>query len=78
MFKLFYPKLVVTLPMNDAIFIATLYSQSLLPGNLKDRVRKLDTNPEKTAHFLDHVIQPAITVGSNTSFYTLIEVMPVF
>ena len=72
MFKLFYPKLVVTLPMNDAIFIATLYSQTLLPG---DQVRKLDTNAEKAAHLLDHVIQPAITVSSNTSFYTLIEVM---
>ena len=60
-FKKFYSKLVKTLPMNDAIFIAELYSRDLLPGDLKEQIASLATRADKATHLLDHVIKPSVT-----------------
>ena len=74
-FKQFYSKLVETLPMNDAIFIARLYSCDLLPGDLKERVESLRTEAEKTMYFMDHVIKPSVTSDDGSSFDKLLNVM---
>ena len=57
-FQKFYVQLVQTLPMNDAIFIAQLFSCNLFPGNLMEEVHAKPTAAEKTAHFLDYGIKP--------------------
>ena len=41
-FKEFYSKLVKTLPMNDALFIAELYSRDLLPDDVIEHVIMID------------------------------------
>ena len=74
-FKQFYHKLVVTLPMNDVTFTAQLVSRDLLPGNLSDQVKSLSTSSDKASHFLDCVIKPAVTIGVNRSFNELLNVM---
>ena len=74
-FKQFYHKLVVTLPMNDVTFTAQLVSRGLLPGNLSDQVKSLATSSDKASHLLDCVIKPAVTIGVDRSFNELLNVM---
>ena len=74
-FKEFYFKLVKTLPMNDALFIAKLYSRDLLPDDVKEHVQSLPTRASKAMHFLDHVIKPSVTTGVGSSFDQLLNVM---
>ena len=74
-FKEFYCKLVETLPMNDALFIAKLYSCDLLPDDNKEHVQSLPTSANKAMYFLDHVIKPSVTTGVGSSFDQLLNVM---
>ena len=74
-FKQFYDKLVVTLPMNDVIFTAKLISHNLFPGDLSDQIKSLATSSDKATHFLDCVIKPALTIGIDRSFNELLNVM---
>jgi len=74
-FKHFYVKLVRMLPMNDAIFMAKLFSAKLLPGDVKYQVESMSTQADKATHFLDRVIQPSVTSGVGRHFYDLIKVM---
>ena len=74
-FKEFYSKLVETLPMNDALFIAKLYSCDLLPDDIKEYVQSLPTRANKAMYFLDHVIKPSVTTGVGSSFDQLLNVM---
>ena len=59
--------------MDDAIFIAELFSANLLPGNVKNQVKSMTTQADKATHFLDHVIQPSVATGRH--FCDLIQVM---
>lgn len=74
-YKQFYSKLVETLPMDDAIFIAKLYSSDLLPDDLKEHVESLTTRAKKAMYFLDHVIKPSVTSGVGSSFDDLLNIM---
>ena len=74
-FQKFYPKLVKTLPMNDAIFMAELYARDLLPDDLKEHIESLPTSAKKSSHFLDHVIKPSVTSGDVSRFDELLNVM---
>jgi len=74
-FQQFYSRLVKTLPMNDIVFIAELYSRDLLPDDLKEHVESLATSAKKATYFLDHVIKPSVTSGSGNTFDELLNVM---
>ena len=75
-FKEFYSKLVKTLPMNDAIFIAELYSHDLLPGDLKHQLNLSDKTPAvKATIFLDSMIYPSVIRDIGSSFDKLLNVM---
>ena len=74
-FQKFYPKLVKTLPMNDAIFMAELYARDFLPDDLKEYIESLPTSAKKSSHFLDHVIKPSVTSGDASRFDELLNVM---
>ena len=74
-FVKYYEKLVVALPMDDVMFTARLFSHGLLPGNLKQQVQSQTTSEEKATYFLDHKINPDVTISNFTSFDTLLEVM---
>lgn len=74
-FQQFYLKLVKTLPMNDDIFVAGLFSCGLLPDNIKDHVESLATSARKASYFLDHVIKPSVTSCIGSSFDELLNVM---
>jgi len=74
-FQHFYAKLVKTLPMDDAVFIAELFSANLLPDDVKDQVKSMSTRADKATHLLDHVIQPSVMTGVGRSFDDLIKVM---
>ena len=74
-FQQFYSKLVRTLPMNDAIFRADLYSCGLLPGDLKEHIESLNTSATKASHLLDHVIKPSIMNGDGRRFDELLSIM---
>jgi len=71
----FYAKLVKTLPMDDDIFVAELYSAKLLPGDAKAQVKSKSTRAMKAAYFLDDVIEPSlsITFGSFDKFLKVME-----
>jgi len=74
-FQQFYSKLVDTLPMDDVRFVAELFSNSLLPGNLKSQVKAQKTSADKAALFLDSVIEPSVTSDGGSCFDKLLNVM---
>ena len=75
-FKDFYYKLVETLPMDDALFIAKLFSNDLLPGDVKNQLKLLHrTSADKALLFLDSVIEPSVTSDDGSSFDKLLNVM---
>ena len=74
-FKQFYAKLVKTLPMNDAVFVAELFSSDLLPGNLMDQIKAKETRADKAMCFLDGKIHPDISIDDYRSFDKLLDIM---
>ena len=74
-FQQFSCQLVDTLPMDDVRFITKLYSERLLPGNLKSQVKAQKTSADKAALFLDSVIEPSVTGDGGSSFNKLLHVM---
>jgi len=73
-FQYFYMQLVKTLPMNDVIFTARLFSRGLLPGDVKNQVESKATRAGKATHFLDHAIKPSLP-GTLSIFKKLLKVM---
>ena len=71
----YYKEMVMVLPMNDADFIAHLYSQQLLPGDIKGQLESKSTKKDKAEHFLDNVITPAVYCNDITIFQGLLAVM---
>ena len=75
-FRKFYSKLVETLPLNDATFVAMLYSRHLLSRELKNQLNLSDkTSAVKATIFLDSVIEPSVISGVGSSFDELLTVM---
>jgi len=75
-FKEFYSKLVETLPMNDAKFIAKLFSNDLLPGDLRDQLNlPIRTSADKATVFLNNVIEASVSISDGSSFDKLLNVM---
>ena len=73
-YRQFYANLIKILPMDDPIFIAELFSVNLLPSNVKDQVKSMNTRADKAMHLLDHMIEPSLTTGGRC-FDNLINVM---
>jgi len=72
----FYPKLVAVLPMSDALFMAKLYSQDLLPGDSKAQIEAKPTTAERASCFLDTVIERGfVDDNTNPTFYSLLSIM---
>ena len=61
--------------MNDTLFIASLYSNNLLPGDMKDVIESISTKAQKATKFLDSIIKPTIESNDGTRFGVLLEVM---
>ena len=75
-FQQFYSKLVETLPMDDAVFVAKLFSNDLLPGDLKNQLKLVHrTSADKAVLFLDSVIEPSVTSDGGSSFDKLLHIM---
>ena len=75
-FQQFYCQLVDTLPMDDVRFIAKLFSECLLPGDLKNQLKLLHrTSADKAALFLDSVIEPSVSSDGGSSLDKLLNVM---
>ena len=76
-YKQFYPQLLQVLPMDDAVFLGKLFHNNLLPGDTKMMISAKQTQAQKAAYFLDHVITPAFHVdeASNTLLNKLLKLM---
>ena len=75
-FQQFYSKLVKTLPMDDGVFTAELFSNDLLPGDLKNQLKLVHrTSADKAVLFLDSVIEPSVTSDGGSSFDKLLHVI---
>ena len=62
--------------MDDAVFVAKLFSNDLLPGDLKNQLKLLHrTSADKAALFLDSVIEPSVTSDGGSSFDKLLHIM---
>ena len=62
--------------MDDAVFIAKLFSNDLLPGDLKNQLKLPHrTSADKAVLFLDSVIEPSVTSDGGSSFDKLLNVM---
>ena len=75
-FQQFYSKLVKTLPMDDPVFTAELFSNDLLPGDLNNQLKLVHrTSAEKAVLFLDSAVKPSVTSDGGSSFDKLLHVM---
>ena len=74
-FKQFYVKLVKSLPMQNAIFLAELFSSHLLSMDLKKVIKAEKTSEDKAMCFLDLKIYHDISKGDFRSFDVLLNVM---
>ena len=70
-----YSSLVNALPMNDQIFMEELFTNGLLPGNLRNELQSLDTSAQKATKFLEDVIKPAVTNNGDNILNTLLTIM---
>ena len=58
------------------MFTAELFSNDLLPGDLKNQLKLLHrTSADKAVLFLDSVIEPSVTSDGGSSFDKLLHVM---
>ena len=74
-FKQFYVKLVKSLPMQNAIFLAELFSAHILSLDLKRRIKAEKTPEDKAMCFLDDKIYHDISKGDFRSFDALLDIM---
>ena len=74
-FMKYYRQLIQSLPMNDVLFIAFLFSEGLLPGDLKDQIEAKSTRIEKNDCFLRHVIIPYLEIDDHSVFMKLLNIM---
>ena len=74
-FKVYYPKLVRLLPMNDECFMSELYGNSLLPGDLKADIESLPTSTKRASKFLDNVIKPSVENNDSRKLHILLKLM---
>ena len=74
-YKNFRVKLIKSLPMNDALFLEKLKSQSLLPGDLNEEIQARNTTAKKSAYFLDNVIDRSLSINNFEFLYKLLNVM---
>ena len=65
--------------MGDTTFMARLFGNDLLPGNIKNEINASShSSAHKAAMFLDHVIQPSIKIDNGKRFIDLLKVMKDF
>ena len=76
-YQQFYPMLLQVLPMDDAVFVGNLFSNNLLPGDIKSNILAKQTRAEKVSYFLDNVVYPAFLVNetSNNQLNKLLKLM---
>ena len=74
-FKKFYPQLTISLPLDDVVFVAELYSHNLLPEYLKEEINAKPTHLEKASDFLDKAIEPSVYIGEDSAFIKLLNIM---
>ena len=71
-FRQFYAKLVKSLPMQNAVFVASAHMLSL---DLKKRIKAERTPEDKAICFLDNKIYLDISKGDFRSFDALLNIM---
>ena len=74
-FMKYHAQLIGSLPMNDVIFIAFLFHEGLLPGDLKDQINARSTRAEKSDYFLRQVIIPSVEIDDHSVFMKLLNIM---
>ena len=74
-FKKFYLELTKVLPMIINSLVTKLYSDKLLSGDQKTSIDSLATGKEKTAYFLDEVINPGLEINYTKLFDEMLRVM---
>ena len=72
-FKEFYPKLLVILPVE--CLITQFYAANLLSSAHKNKLDGLSTHEEKTKCFLDEVIQPGLKIDYTEQFDEMLAFM---
>ena len=74
-FRQFYVKLVKSLPLQNAIFLAELFSAHILSIDLKKKIKAEKTPEDKATCFLDDKIYHDISKGDLRSFDALLNIM---
>ena len=74
-FQNHYSKLMRALPMNDEYFLAELYTNKLLPGDLKSEIESLPTAAKRASKFLDDVIKPSVEDDDSGKLRTVLSLM---
>ena len=72
----FYTKLIMVLPIDDAIFVNRLYASQLIPRVAHEYIAARPTRAGKVEYFLDNYIATAFDDdGSNELFANLVKLM---
>ena len=61
--------------MDNPVFLVELYSNDLLPGEMKEIIESLSTKTQKSSKFLDSIIKPTVEIDDDTRIGALVVVM---
>ena len=61
--------------MDDSTFLANLFSNDFLPGDMKAKIESLPTRSDKASYFLDHVIKPSLSGPNDSLMDKLVELI---
>ena len=70
----FYVELITTLPMDDSMFLAKMYSRQILTLKQKKEIQSLHTQEDKAEFFIDCVIAN-VSMGYNEHLDILLNCM---
>ena len=73
--KKYITELIRSLPMDDALFMAMLSDQGLLPGNMKSQINAQATQVDKASYFIEHMIKPYLGINDTGCLEDLLAVM---
>ena len=74
-FKKFYVDLITTLPMNDILFVSSLWERGIFSGDLQEHIESLSSSTEKAEHFLTVAINPLLSIKDDSTFSKLLSIM---
>ena len=75
LFERYNQGLLACLPMKDSTFLEVLKQKMLLPDEVKNSLKQMDRNTERSSYFLEKMIKAGFDKGDDSCFINLLAAM---